>query len=213
MAKPYPFMMPSDTHFSDVMKERSIKHSTRVILYDTKAGQPYYATRTYFMIRAMGHKNVSVLNGGMVKWLAEGRPVEKEENGGTEEDYKYTLDESLMTHFEQIEELEKDIGSGAEKNVEIIDTRIETDFEEGHIEHAKNIFWKKIINLDNTIKTHEDFIKSLTEHNVDPSKKIVNTCNSGMTATMSFAACLASGLTNTTVNDGSWQEYIVRKKK
>ncbi len=70
------------------MKERNIKVSSRVIVYDTKAGQPYYATRAYFMFRTFGHKNVSVLNGGMSKWIAEGRRAEIDPDFGKPKDLR-----------------------------------------------------------------------------------------------------------------------------
>ncbi len=43
------------------------------------------------MLRSFGHENVSVLNGGFKKWVAEGRPVESTPEGGEDEDYAYTL--------------------------------------------------------------------------------------------------------------------------
>ncbi len=55
------------------MKLHRIKKSTRVVFYDNKAGLPYLATRAQFVLRAYGYKNVSVLNGGLTKWVAEGR--------------------------------------------------------------------------------------------------------------------------------------------
>ena len=55
MSKPYPNMMPSEKQFSDTMKQRGIKKSTRIVIYDSKATQTYYATRGLFMFHAMGH--------------------------------------------------------------------------------------------------------------------------------------------------------------
>ena len=105
--KPYPYMMPTQQHFCDVMKAMQIKKYTRIVLYDTKPGQTYFATRAYFMFRAFGHQNVSVLNGGMTKWVAEGREISKVEVNS--EDYDYKVDPSLLVTYEQIRELEKSI--------------------------------------------------------------------------------------------------------
>jgi thiosulfate/3-mercaptopyruvate sulfurtransferase len=55
MSKPYQNMMPTEKHFIDLMKQRSIKKSTKVVIYDTKPGQTNYATRVYFMFDVMGH--------------------------------------------------------------------------------------------------------------------------------------------------------------
>ena len=94
------------------MKARGIKLSTRVVGDDPKPGHPFFATRAYFMFKAFGHKNVSVLNGGMTKWIAEARPVASEENIGSEEDYAYKLNAEIISNFEQITSLEKEIGEG-----------------------------------------------------------------------------------------------------
>lgn len=59
------------------------------------------------MFRAFGHQNVSVLNGGMTKWVAEGREISKVEVNS--EDYDYKVDPSLLVTYEQIRELEKSI--------------------------------------------------------------------------------------------------------
>lgn len=90
MSNPYPNMMPSEKHFTDIMKQRSIKKSTKVVIYDTKPGQTIYATRVYFIFHVMGHENVFVLNGGLTKWQAEGRPLESDKDQDSfDTDYAY----------------------------------------------------------------------------------------------------------------------------
>ena len=78
-----------------------------MVLYDSKPGFTYFATRAYFMFRAFGHKNVSVLNGGLSKWVSEGREVGSAAEKSEEYDYK--LDSSLVASYEQIREQEKAI--------------------------------------------------------------------------------------------------------
>jgi thiosulfate/3-mercaptopyruvate sulfurtransferase len=86
------------------MKLMQITKSTRVIVYDNKPGMSYMAARGYWMFRVFGHTNVSIINGGFKKWVAEGRPVEKSEE--KEDDYKYTLNKDLVKTYEQICALE-----------------------------------------------------------------------------------------------------------
>ena len=108
VTKPYPYMLPSEKQFSDFLKLNSIKLSTRVVLYDQKAGQPYWASRAYWMFTVFGHKNVSILDGGLFKWTQEGLPTEGDTDAdlGSEEDYKVTLNTDLLQTYEQICELE-----------------------------------------------------------------------------------------------------------
>ena len=52
------------------------------------------------MFRAFGHKDVSVLNGGLTKWIAEGRPVESDKAAGVDADYAYKLDTTLVNSYD-----------------------------------------------------------------------------------------------------------------
>ena len=100
MTQKFPFMLPSEQQWSDYLKQNNIKLSTRVVLYENIAGQPYWATRVYWMFRIFGHQHVSVLNGGFKKWSAEGRPTETTENLGTEEEYKAVMNKDMYRTFE-----------------------------------------------------------------------------------------------------------------
>jgi thiosulfate/3-mercaptopyruvate sulfurtransferase len=88
VSSPYPYMLCSEKTFSDFLKLHSIKTSSRVVLYDQKVAQPYWATRAYWMFRTFGLKNVSVLDGGLSKWANEGRATQTDAEAGSEDDYK-----------------------------------------------------------------------------------------------------------------------------
>ena len=140
MSKPYPNMMPSEKHFTDVMKQRSIKKSTKVVIYDTKPSQTYYATRVYFMFHVMGHQNVFVLNGGFTKWQAEGRPIESEKvsDDSFETDYAYKLDSSKIKSYEEILSIAGDVAAGKSTSM-ILDARPDTAYATSHIPTAINM--------------------------------------------------------------------------
>jgi thiosulfate/3-mercaptopyruvate sulfurtransferase len=76
MENPYPNMFPTEKQFIDFMKAKGVKLSTKVVLYDTKLGMPYYSTRAFEIFSIMGHPNVCILNGGLIKWEADGKPIE-----------------------------------------------------------------------------------------------------------------------------------------
>lgn len=70
------FMMPSADAFAAAFSKAGVSPDNRVILYSTN--MPAWASRMWWMLRAFGHDNAAVLNGGMKKWAAEGRPVSTE---------------------------------------------------------------------------------------------------------------------------------------
>lgn len=67
------FMMPSPEAFATAMERYGVGEGTRVVLY--AKGTYYWATRVWWMLRAMGFDNVAILDGGWQKWAAEGRPI------------------------------------------------------------------------------------------------------------------------------------------
>jgi thiosulfate/3-mercaptopyruvate sulfurtransferase len=67
---------PSAEQVSRIMDGAGIGRDTRVVAYDDQAGA--VAARLWYLLRAHGHDDAAVLDGGIVKWMAEGRPVTTE---------------------------------------------------------------------------------------------------------------------------------------
>jgi thiosulfate/3-mercaptopyruvate sulfurtransferase len=67
---------PSPEQVARVMGAAGIGAGTRVVAYDDQAGAT--AARLWYVLRAHGHDDVAVLDGGLARWLAEGRPLETE---------------------------------------------------------------------------------------------------------------------------------------
>jgi thiosulfate/3-mercaptopyruvate sulfurtransferase len=75
-ASPFRFTMPPAEQFAAVMSRHGVGEGTRVVLYS--AGSVMWAARIWWMLRAFGFDNAAVLNGGIDKWKAEGRPLSTE---------------------------------------------------------------------------------------------------------------------------------------
>src|SRR5438034_862893 len=65
---------PSEEQVSRVMRAAGIGPGVRVVAYDDQAGA--IAARLWYLLQAHGHEDVAVLDGGIVKWTAEGRALE-----------------------------------------------------------------------------------------------------------------------------------------
>ena len=72
----FTLMLPPADDFAAAMAALGIGHDNRVVVYASAV--PWWATRFWWMLRAYGHDNVAVLNGGLQKWQAEGRPMTDE---------------------------------------------------------------------------------------------------------------------------------------
>ena len=78
-ASPLPHMLPDAVKFSSRMRRLGLGDGTRIVLYDNNH---YSASaRAWWMLRLFGHPDVAVLDGGLAKWRAEGRPVDRSAGG------------------------------------------------------------------------------------------------------------------------------------
>lgn len=73
ISAPTNFMMPAPADLAARFAARGIGEGTRVVLYARKSLQ--WATRVWWMLRAIGFDNAAVLDGGFDQWAAEGRPT------------------------------------------------------------------------------------------------------------------------------------------
>lgn len=70
-----PHMLPSEAFFAETMEKCSVGSDDHVVCYDGKG--IFSAARLWFLLRAFGHEQVSVLNGGLPAWRREGQPLEE----------------------------------------------------------------------------------------------------------------------------------------
>ena len=80
------------------MKALKVKITDRVVVYNVTGN--INAARVYWMFKAFGHQNVSILNGGFKKWKEEKRPIERDEEDSKEEDYAYTFNPEIYRTIE-----------------------------------------------------------------------------------------------------------------
>ena len=170
--------------------------------------------RLWFVLKYFGHKKVSVLNGGMKKWLKENRPTSNDVYKLNPKNiYKVSENTKLIKNKNQID---KNIKA---HSFQTVDARSRERFEgkvnepraglkKGCIVGSKNIPFKECINPEtNTFKTKDELIAIFSKNKVDISKPIVFTCGSGMTAcVLGMAYSIISGK-NAVIYDGSWSEY------
>src|SRR5215813_10364036 len=121
-SSPLPHMLPPPELFASRMKKMGIGDGMQVIAYDSEG--LYSAARVWWMFRAMGHQDVRVLNGGLKKWKAEGRPLEDgEPRRRSERHFTAMLNAELVRDASDVKAL---ITS---KAAQIVDARAAARFE------------------------------------------------------------------------------------
>jgi thiosulfate/3-mercaptopyruvate sulfurtransferase len=206
-----PHMLPSTVKFSSRMKKMGVGDGMRIVVYDTVG--LFSAARVWWTFRAMGHEDVAVLNGGLKKWIAEGRPLEDGPPGRRPEaHFTPLLNASLVRDKDDVRQIL------AKKNVQIVDARPAARFAGtepeprpgvrcGHLPGARNVPSQTLLNPDGTLKPAAELARIFAAAGVEPADPVITTCGSGITASIVSLALAVLGQTNAAVYDGSWAEW------
>ena len=208
-----PHMLPKKDDWEKIISELGIKNSDHVVIYDNS--DVISSCRVWYTFLYFNHDSnlVSVLDGGLKKWIKEKKDTTKDIKKFEKSSYSAHENTSLVLNKNQI------IANIKNKSFELVDARSRERFlglqpeprkelKSGNIEGSKNMPFTELINSnDHTFKKKEELISIFEKNKIDPNKKIAFTCGSGMTA------CVL-GLTNSIISgrkpviyDGSWTEY------
>ena len=190
---------------------------THLVLYGDNNN--WFAAYALWVLEYYGHENVSLVDGGRKKWLAENRPTTTEVPSYSPSNYKITqIHEDYRADRDYIKQrLEKggfglvDVRSPAEYNGEIIAPpgMSETAQRPGHIPGASNIPWGQAVAEDGTFKSKADLEKLYGGKGINGDKEeIVTYCRIGERSSHTwFALRYILGLDNVRNYDGSWTEW------
>ncbi|MEO7601919.1 MAG: 3-mercaptopyruvate sulfurtransferase [Sphingomicrobium sp.] len=205
---PAPHMLPEAADFGAAMEQLGVGRDDRIVIYDNSPLRT--AARGWFMFRHFGADQVAVLDGGLGKWLAEGRPVESGEASprpGRSFDAVEAKGEVVS---------KADILAGTD--LEIVDARSKARFtgEEGdprptvasgHIPGAKCLPMSALYREDGTFRDAAEIRALFAEAGVDPARPFIASCGSGVTANSLLLAARRVGGANGKLYDGSWSEW------
>ena len=205
-----PHMLPTPEAFAQAAGALGLSRDAEIVVYDVHGVRS--AARVWWTLRAMGFDKVRVLDGGLRKWLAEGRPVETGEVVPEPVAVTPRFDPELVRNAADVEAI---LQSGAARMLDARSTaRVRGEapapragLRPGHMPGAANLPWEQVIAEDGTLRpTHE--LRALFEQaGVDLARPIVTTCGSGVTASVLALALARLGLDRTPVYDGSWSEW------
>jgi thiosulfate/3-mercaptopyruvate sulfurtransferase len=207
---PLPHMLPPVEKFVSRVRKMGIGDGHRVIVYDQQG--LFSAARVWWMFRIFGHQDVAVLDGGLPKWLAEGRPVDDEEPDPRERHFTGRRNASMVRDVTQI------AGATKLRAEQIVDARApgrfrgeepepRTGLRSGHIPGSKNVHYASLLNPDGTMKDIDTTRAIFEAAGVDLKQPIVTSCGSGITAAILTLALHRMGHTRNALYDGSWVEW------
>jgi len=206
-----PHMLPDETKFASRMRKMGLGDGHRIVVYDGAGLMS--APRVWWTIRIFGHRNVAVLDGGLPKWLAEGRPVTAEVPRPRESHFTAHLDRSQVRDKAQM------LANVQSRKEQVVDARAAPRFEgtvaeprpglrAGHIPGSRNLPFDRLSDpATKTVKSAEDLARLFDEAGIDPKAPLVASCGSGVTASVLTFGWHLLGRPEAPVYDGSWSEW------
>jgi thiosulfate/3-mercaptopyruvate sulfurtransferase len=209
---PRPHMLAPAAKFASRMRKLGLGDGNLIVVYD--GAGIYSSPRAWWMLRAMGHSEVRVLDGGLPKWRSEGRAVEDMIAPSYPRHFTPRQNHALIRDFNQMIALQK-------SGTQIVDARSAPRFagheeeprpgvRRGHIPGSVNLHYAELTHDDGTLKSADELRVIFSARGVDLKKPIVTTCGSGITAAIEMLALEVAGASEVALYDGSWAEWGAR---
>jgi thiosulfate/3-mercaptopyruvate sulfurtransferase len=206
-----PHMVPTPGRFAKLVGALGVENASRVVFYDQKGLAS--AARGWWLMGLFGHDNAAVLDGGLPKWLKEGRPVHDGEAAVPvprqfRPDYR-------AGQLRGVGDMLRNVLTGAEL---VLDARAAGRFtgavpepragmRSGHIPRSVSLPYTELLRADGTFRPAGEVRGRFEAAGVDDFRPLVTSCGSGVTACILTLGLRVAGFPEGAVYDGSWTEW------
>jgi thiosulfate/3-mercaptopyruvate sulfurtransferase len=205
-----PHMLPLPAKFASRVRKLGLGDGSRIVVYDGWGVRS--AARVWWTFRAMGHEDVGVLDGGLPKWIAEGRPTTDRTSVVRERHFTVRFANDLVRDRSQVA---RALDSRREQ---VVDARPAARFrgetpeprpglKAGHMPGALSIPMSEMLAADGTMKSRAALAAVFDKAGVDIKQPVVASCGSGITACVLALGLARLGRWRTAVYDGSWADW------
>lgn len=202
--------LPPPEKFASRMQSLGLGDGSRIVIYDDSAVKT--AARAWFMLKLFGAHDVAILDGGIAKWKAEGRPLAEGRETlrhrhftAWQEEGKVRTKEQMLANVGSLAEQVLDARGAARFTGEEADPR--PNIAAGHIPGARNLPYSALFNADGTYKDKAGLAEAFAAAGIDLGRPVVTTCGSGVTACVLLFAMHLLGKEDGRLYDGSWTEW------
>lgn len=206
-----PHMYPDDAQFAADIGALGISSGDTVVVYD--AGGWVAAPRAWWMFLSFGHADVKVLDGGLKKWRAEGRPVDAGKVVPKPGTFRAKLDPSFVRSKAQLvanldSRVEQTIDARAANRFEGSVAEPRAGLRSGHIPGSRNLPYNELFDAaTGSMKPLDALRQSFDKAGLDLTRPVVTTCGSGVSAAVLTLALYRLGVRGSALYDGSWSEW------
>ena len=204
-----PHMLPKPEALAKAMTALGLGDGMRFAVYD--ATGLYSAARVWWMLRAYRVEDVRILEGGLPRWIKEGRPLEKGDVHPKPRPFTPRSPDGFVASLDQVRAA---LASGS---AQVVDARAAVRFRgevaeprpglrSGRIPGSLNLPFADIIE-HGALKRPEALRAEFAAHGIDLETPIITTCGSGVTAAIVALAVEEAGGTVAGLYDGSWAEW------
>jgi len=206
-----PHMLPKPDALAKEMAALGLGDGMRFVVYDALG--LFAAARAWWTLRAYGVEEIRILEGGLPKWVLEGRPLEAGEPHprGAPRAFTPRLDPSFVA---SLDEVRKALASGS---AQVVDARPADRFrgdapepreglKSGHMPGSLSLPFVEIVE-QGRLRSPGALKAVFAEHHVDLKKPVITTCGSGVTAAILALAVEEAGGKVDGLYDGSWAEW------
>lgn len=210
---PLPHMLPPTAQFERHMTMMGIGSDDFVVAYD-QSGLYMASARAWWMLRAFGHDNVCVLDGGLPAWQAAGYPIAHGEEPAPAKArftaaYRPSLvsdKDTLLTAIDKGDTLILDARPAERFAGQAPEPR--TGMRAGHIPGSRNLPFGALIEPRTRALQDPNTLAALFDgHGTAKAPRIATTCGSGVTACIIALGLFRTGRKDVSVYDGSWSEW------
>jgi thiosulfate/3-mercaptopyruvate sulfurtransferase len=210
-ASPLPHMLPDADSFARRMSGLGLSDTDDLVVYDG-SGTNLSAARVWWTFRVSGHDRAAVLDGGMVKWRREGRPLEVGTAAAAPGRFTARLDRLSVRDLAAVR---ANLETGAEQ---VVDMRSAGRFagtspepraglRGGHVPGSVNLPFDELVSGDGTLLPRDVLRRRLALAGIDPARPIIATCGSGTSACALVHALHVLGNDRVALYDGAWTEW------
>ncbi|MDP8922909.1 MAG: sulfurtransferase [Chloroflexota bacterium] len=208
---PIAFRVARGEQVKAAMERLGIGDDTTIVGYDDEGG--HFVSRLWLVLARHGHGDrVKILEGGLTKWLQEGRPLTTEPPRPRRATFTpRDANEDMLVTAEQVLALKDD------PNTVVVDVRRLTEYtgEEARAKHGGRIpgstwiFWQDNLDWggDRSFRSEDEIRARYEAAGVTPDKQVVTYCQGAVRAAHTALTLQMLGYGNVRVYDGSWEEW------